>query len=62
MKKKKPIFISEDEDEDLEKIEEDLTEEFIKQENKKPMPVHSAGLKSIHKEKDQQKMEGNDNN
>ncbi len=40
-----------DEDE-LEEIEEELVEEFKEKEEKKPMPVHSAGLKSINEKRE----------
>jgi hypothetical protein len=38
-------------EENLDDLEDELAEEFHREEYKKPMPVHSSGLKNIHKDK-----------
>ena len=47
MNKKKTDAVLNNQNQDLEEIEEDLTEEFIEKENKTAMQVHSAHLKNV---------------
>ena len=60
MNKKKTDAVLNNQNQDLEEIEEDLTEEFIEKENKTAMQVHSVHLKNVPnmKSKRLKKLEG----